>query len=295
MIGLLLLFTYAYALLVAGIVFAIVWGMNRPRRKTLGVSLGLGGPGDPADLGLEAQEATFNLSDGTSSPGWVVAGDRPQGLVAVVVHGHRDSRFGALYRAEMLKPHVRATVVFDLPGHGDAAAPRCLMGRREADDVHAVVDGLPSALADAGVVLLGYSMGATIAVKAAAQRPGRFVGVVACAPYRRWDGGLRGQMRKHRLPAFPAVSLAGALLRLIPGLGETPGFDRAADAARVPCPLLVLHGDADIICALDDGRAIAEAAPRGELVVIPGGQHNQLLGAGYETMHAGLARFFATV
>ncbi len=293
MIGLLLLFAYAYALIVAGMVAAIVWGMNRPRRKTLGVSLGMGGPGDPSDLELAGTEATFNLSDGSASPGWIIDGDVPEGPVAVIVHGHRDSRFGSLYRAEMLKPYVRASVVFDLPGHGDAAAPRCGMGRREADDLHAVVDGLPTELTTSGVVVLGYSMGATFVVKAAAARPERFAGLIVCAPYRFWDGGLRGQLRRRRLPAFPAVPLAGLLLRLFPGLGETPGFDRAADAAKVPCPVLVLHGDADDVCALEDGRAIADAAPQGELAVIAGGTHNQLLGADYAAVHGALERFFA--
>ena len=288
----LLLFVYAYTLVVAGVVASILWNMNRPRRKTLGVSLGMDGPGDPSDLGLTGDQATFNLSDGSVSPGWILDGDVPDGPVALVVHGHRDSRFGSLYRAQMLKAYVRATVVFDLPGHGDAAAPRCLMGQREADDLHAVMDGLPAELIAGGVVVLGYSMGATIAVKAAAARHERFAGVIACAPYRLWDGGLRGQMKHRRLPAFPAVWLVGLLLRWIPGLGERPGFDRAADAGRINCPLLVLHGDADVICALEDGRAIAEAAPRGELVVIARGTHNQLLGADYDAVHGALKRFF---
>lgn len=273
-------------------VAAILWGMNRPRRKTLGLSLGMGGPGDPSDLGLTGVEATFNLSDGSVSPGWIIDGDAPDGPLAVVVHGHRDSRFGSLYRAEMLRPYVRACVVFDLPGHGDAAAPRCLMGLREADDVHAVVDGLPAELTAGGVVLLGYSMGGTFIVKAAAARCERFAGLIVCAPYRFWDGGLRGQMKRRRLPAFPAVPLAGLLLRWVPGLGERPGFDRAADAARVTCPLLVLHGDADDVCALQDGRDIADAAPRGELVIIAGGTHNQLLGSDYDAVHRALTGFF---
>jgi len=294
-LGFFLLFLYAYALLVAGMVAAILWGMNRPRRKTLGVSLGMGGPGDPSDLGLTGTGATFNLSDGSASPGWIIDGDAPDGPVAVVVHGHRDSRFGSLYRAEMLRPYVLASVVFDLPGHGDAAAPRCGMGRREADDVHAVVDGLPAELTAAGVVLMGYSMGGTFILKAAAARPERFAGLIVAAPYRFWDGGLRGQMKRRRLPAFPAVPLAGLLLRWIPGLGEPPGFDRAADAAKVTCPLLVLHGDADDVCPLDAGRAIAEAAPRGELAVIIGGTHNRLLGADRDAVHGALKRFFEDV
>jgi len=348
-LGLLVLFVVAYGLLILSGVVGVLWQMNRPRRKTLGVSLALGGPGDPADLGLVGQEVVFNLSDGSASPGWIIQGDAAgEGSpVAVVVHGHRDSRFGSLYRAEMLRRYVSAVVVFDLPGHGDAEAKRCLMGAREAEDVKAVVRGLPpEVVAGRPVVLLGYSMGATIAIKAAKQRsmaavlrgaggagdiaestesvesaeftefaalkiPGS--GVIACAPYRLWDEGLRGQLRRRGLPAWPMVGLVGLTMRvawtvsrafsgrgpgllpgsrLFPGLGERPGFDRAVDAAAMGCPLLVLHGDADQVCPLDAGRRIAEAATDGELVVIPGGTHNQLLGADYDAVHAALAAFF---
>lgn len=300
MLGLLILFAIAYGLLILIGAAAILWNMNKPRRKTLGVTLGMGGAIDPADLEMDAQEVTFNLSDGSASPGWIVQGDVADGPTAVVVHGHRDSRYGSLYRAQMLKQYCHAIAVFDLPGHGDAAAGRCLMGAREADDVRAVVEGLPDAITrDRPLVLLGYSMGATIVIKAAACHP-KLVsgggGVIACAPYRWWDEGLRGQMKRRSLPAWPMVPVVGLLLSSsaalkIPG-GERPGFDRARDAAKLTCPLLVLHGDADTICPLSAGRAIAEAAPDGELVVIADGTHNQLLGADYHAVHAALAGFF---
>ncbi len=38
----------------------------------------------------------------------------------------------------------------------------------------------------------------------------------------------------------------------------------------------MIHGDADPVCPVADGRAIADAAPDGRLVVIPGGGHNNL-------------------
>ncbi len=239
----------------------------------------------------------------------------------MVVHGHRDSRYGSLYRAEMLRPYVAWVVVFDLPGHGEAAARSCKMSAREAEDVCAVVDGLPEEMTtDRPLVLLGYSMGAVVVVRAAEreasklQRPEdidgkrrgmrQLAGVIACAPYRYWDQGLRGQMQRRRLPQWPTVWLVGAALRIARGWdqcraagrnggwGEPPGLDVAARSQRVEVPLLVLHGDADRVCPLSAGRVVAEAAPLGRLVVIPGGTHNQLLTLGYDRVHAALAEFF---
>ena len=304
--GLLVLFAAAYGVLLALMVGGVLWQMNRPRRKTLGVSLAMGGPGDPADLEMIGREVTFNLADATGSPGWIIDGRRADGPVAVVVHGHRDSRYGSLYRAQMLLPYTSAVVVFDLPGHGDAEAGSCRMGGREARDVWAVIQGLDRDwLGGRPIVLLGYSMGAVIAVKAAAEGPDdddapALSGLIACAPYRFWDEGLRGQMARRSLPQFPAVALVGLALsiaaKLDPrgwGLGLAPGFDVAAWAGKVDIPTLVLHGDADRICPLSAGRAVADAAPLGRLVVIPGGTHNQLLAAGYDQVHEALAGFFA--
>ncbi|MEM9419729.1 MAG: alpha/beta fold hydrolase [Planctomycetota bacterium] len=290
-------------------VTAILWQMNKPRRKTLGVVLAMGGAVEPADLELEAEEVTFNLPrDNTTTPGWIIKGSQPDGPVVVVVHGHRDSRFGSLYRAEMLKSYCSYIAVFDLPGHGDAEAKRCLMGDREADDVWSVAIGLdPDMLRGRQLVFLGYSMGAVVAVQAATKAatlvvPGPngqgsdvpLAGVIACAPYRWWDEGLRGQLAKRVLPAWPLVPLVGLALKLAPGvgLGQRPGFDVAEDAAKLHCPVLVLHGDADTICPLSAGQAIAEAAPDGELVMIEGGTHNQLLAADYDAVHAALSSFF---
>ena len=118
MLGLLILFSVAYAQLLLIAVATILWHMNKPRRKTLGVVLALGGAVEPADLELDAEEVTFNLADGSASPGWIVKGIQADGPLAVVVHGHRDSRYGSLYRAQMLERYCSHIALFDLPGHG---------------------------------------------------------------------------------------------------------------------------------------------------------------------------------
>ena len=54
-------------------------------------------------------------------------------------------------------------------------------------------------------------------------------------------------------------------------------FDNLAVAARVKCPVLVVHGDRDAIVPAELGRQLCEAfaGPR-EFVVVPGAGHNNL-------------------
>ena len=104
MLGLLVLFAFAYLLIVILGTAALLRQALRPPRRTIGKALAVGCPTEPADLGLGGDAVTFNLSDNTSSPGFIVTGHRPDGPAAIVLHGYTDSRFGALYRAQMLAP-----------------------------------------------------------------------------------------------------------------------------------------------------------------------------------------------
>lgn len=198
-------------------------------------------------------------------------------MTVVIVHGFADSRYGSLKRAPMLLPYAKRVVVFDLPGQGDSQAKRGYGGLREPDDVLAVLGQLPPEDAKR-IVLLGSSMGAGVAIAAAAKAGGELrkaiVGVVAEGPYRLWDEPLHNLFRCKRYPRWPIIPLAGLWLRLTAkGFKD---FDRAGHAAKLACPLLVLHGSEDSLCPITSARRIAEAAPGGRFVEIEGGGHNDL-------------------
>lgn len=292
MLGLLILFAVALVLISLLGSAALLLTIHRPRRKTFAVAIALDCPTEPGDLGLVGEEATFNLPDGHTSPGWIIEGHLKDGPTVVILHGHRDSRYGALYRAKKLAPYANHTVVFDWPGHGDCTAPWMMFGQREVDDLAAVLDGLPPDLTRDPVVLFGYSLGAQIGIKALAEHPDRFAGLIADGPYRRWDSPIRMRMRLMRLPAslFIYPIAAYYLLR-----GYLPGFDRLAYIKRIQAPVLVLHGTHDPICPYEEGKALAEAAPRGTFVSIEGGGHINLPGHDYNGYHAALAAFFEEV
>lgn len=291
MFGLLLLFIVAFLVLTvlgsAGVLVAIL----RPRRKTYAVAVALGCPTEPAELGLEGELATFNLPGGHTSPGWIIAGAAPDGPTVLILHGHRDSRYGALYRAKELHPYASSLVVFDWPSHGDCTAKWMTCGLREPGDVVAVLDGLPDALRKRPVVLFGYSLGGQIAIKTAAKYP-RFAGVIADCPYRYWSSPIKLRAKRWGYPSLPFLPLVGLVFWL---MGATRHFDRAAWAAKIDVPLMVIHGTADSICPFEEGRQIAQAAPLGVFVPIEGGRHIDLTTHAPEKYHAALVRLFERV
>jgi len=291
MIGLILLFLTAYLLLVLLASASVVWQIGHPRRKTYAVALAIGMPTDPAEFGLAGQEATFNLPDNHTSPGWIITGNNPAGPTVVVLHGHSDSSYGALRFAKQLAPYAAHLVVFDWPGHGHCDAKWMTCGLREPADVQAVIAGLPDEIRNKPLVLFGYSLGGQIAIKTAANHP-RFVGVIVDGPYRRWDTPIRQKFKIYRVPAFALIHMVGAAFWLS---GMIRNFDRAQYAARLKCPLLVLHGSDDRICPIHEGKELSEHAPDSTFVAIVGGRHNRLFEYDPETYHAALKTFFQSI
>lgn len=292
MLGLIILYITAFAIIAIVGAATVVFYVVRPRRKTYARALAMGLPLEPGDLGLQAEHADFKLPDDHTTPGWIVTGKKPHGPTALILHGHRDARFGALLRANLIAPYVGHCVVFDWPAHGDCTAPWMTCGTREPDDAVAVLDALPDALRSRPVVLFGYSLGAQIAIKTAGIYPDRFAGVIADGPYRRWDTPIRMRMRHHRVPAWPFIHLAGLLFYFF---GLVHRFDRVRYAEKMTAPMLILHGTDDRVCPLHEGKELADAAPSSTFVVIEGGQHNRLDEHDPDTYHAALSEFFGAL
>lgn len=303
--GLVVLFAAAALFLAVLATAGLLHRLAHPPRVTLGAALARGLPADPAELGLSFEERSLRLFDSTTTRAWLIEGRRPDGPVIVVTHGWADSRFGAQRRATLLVEFASLVVCYDLRGHGYASAPASDCGSpREGDDLLAIVQQLEAlhpthrGLAQTHkrrYVLFGYSMGANISLIAAARdRDGQIAGVIADGPYRRWHEPIVGLFRLRRWPAYPLVWIADAWLMLArPAFRRE--FDRTRWAARLRCPLLVLHGDADPLCPLASARAIAEAAPGHELVVFPGGGHLDLADLDPDRYRNAIARFIERV
>jgi pimeloyl-ACP methyl ester carboxylesterase len=281
-VGLLIVLAIGLALLWAVVVASTAWMLTHPPRRTYASAVARGRPGDPGDLG-RAFDSWSLRSGGVELPVWDVLGDAPGGPVIVMTHGWGDSRIGALVRLPSLLPIASRVVLWDLPGHGEASGT-CRLGLRESDDLRVVVDGVRGTSRGDGkpnpsiprhpatslplprlpnahrpeILLYGWSLGAGVSLEFAGREVGADIaGVIAESPYRLAATPARNVLRARGLPwrltLGPALWLIGRG-RLSPAL-----FDRARDAARVRCPVLVLHGDQDAVSPVGDGHAIAAA------------------------------------
>lgn len=258
MLGLAILFAAAFALIVAVGTAGTLARLAQPPRLTYGAALARRLPGSPADAGFDFEERTFQLTNGGTTPGWIVRGtsndaDAP---ILVVSHAWGDSRYSSLPYLQAWAPHARAVVLYDLRGQGESTPRRSALGTTEVDDLVGIVNQL-----DAGatpIVLLGFSMGVGISIVAATKLGDAVRGVVGEGGYRLGMEPVVGFYRMKRVPLWPFyVFIAGHLAFWYQ---SDRAFDRAAHAAKLRCPLLLMHGRRDPVCPIRAAREIVAAA-----------------------------------
>lgn len=287
-IGLVAFAIACLALLFAGVTIATMRLLTRPPRRTYATALASGRPGDPSELPAPSSQPNhiwawkkWTLHTlGLDLPVWEIEGLHASGPTIILTHGWGDSRIGALARISSLAPIASRLIAWDMPGHGDAPGT-CSLGTNEVDALSNLIERL-TAGTHAPIILLGWSLGAGVSIASAAKRESDnnspIVGVIAENPYRLAHTPAANVLRLARLPHALALKIALWLLdRLGHARGLThPDFDRKELARRLSTPLLVIHGDADIVCPVADGQEIAAAASQGSICIIPGGGHHGL-------------------
>ncbi len=219
-------------------------------------------------------------SDGVEIAVWLIKATgpvSPRGTV-LLIHGLSDSGARMFPVAQHLAELGFDAVVPDLRAHGRSGGRYSSFGGRETPDLREVMDRLRTDGFIAGpIYVVGFSMGGGIAVQYAAGEP-QCRGVVAMAPV----GDVRHTMRRMLLLAAPLMDDATAD-GVIDRAGAIVGCDideisAVRAAAKLTCPILVVHGALDTVVPVGEGKAIYEAAagPK-KLEIVHWAGHTSLL------------------
>lgn len=219
--------------------------------------------GDPGSaLGLDHADIDVPGELG-GLPAWFVPGARRTWVIAV--HGLGTTREHALNVMGFL--HRRRFPVLALAYRGDLGAPRSPdglnhLGATEWRDLDAAMRYAVRYGAER-VVLLGWSTGATMALRAAADSGLRDLvsGLVLDSPVLDWRTTLRALAAARHTPG-PLLPLAVRAAEGRTGLHGGPGGgDAAADPARLTVPTLILHGPDDTVAPWGASRRLAARRP----------------------------------
>jgi uncharacterized protein len=189
----------------------------------------------------------------------------PKGLI-VYLHGKDANRsFGARI-AERYVPRGYEVLTFDLRAHGRSGGWLTTYGAREVGDLAQALDTVPID----PVILIGQSLGAAIALQAAASNS-RVRGVVAVASFA--DLETRVREAAGRLDVAPSFDW----------LATNAGF-RVQDislreaATRIRVPVLLVHGTRDTVTSFHHSQDIFNAlGDKKRFLKIDGAGHNDVL------------------
>jgi pimeloyl-ACP methyl ester carboxylesterase len=236
------------------------WGANallHPQRKPVTIT--------PA-IPYEAIE----IDAGVKLAGWRFPTAQPRRGTVVFLHGLGDNRASGLGVAQHFTARGFDVLAYDGRALGGSGGPACTYGYFEKRDLSRALDRL----SPGPVVVFGVSLGAAVALQAAAVEP-RISVVVSVATF----SDLMTAARE-RAPFFASRSNIEEAARR----AEAEAGFRIADvspalaAAHVHAAVIVIHGtDDDETPPAHSERVFAALAGPKQLVRVPGAGHNDTL------------------
>jgi alpha-beta hydrolase superfamily lysophospholipase len=208
----------------------------------------------------DLEHVRFTNSQGNRLAGWY-APPEPGGAMAIVCHGFGTNRLEGLDLLPWLRENGHGVLFFDFQAHGESDGRYTTVGLREVDDLLCAVRYVQGRLGDAvQIVVVGFSMGASIAIMAAAQCPA-IRAVIADSAFATLHSAISRSFRKFfRLPprlfARPTIWFAE---RFTGGrVGSVAPI--ASVAAIAPRPLLLIQGTGDAVVDPEDCVLLYAAA-----------------------------------
>ena len=202
--------------------------------------------------------------------GWKIRSRTARRGTLVYLHGVADNRGSAVAAVERFAQRGFDVVTYDSRAHGASGGDVCTYGFYEKHDLSRVIDQVDSG----AVVVMGTSLGAAVALQAAAEEP-RIAAVVAAESF----ADLR-TVASERAPWFfdhAVVSHAFALAEQRGGF-RVDEVSPVAAASRIRVPVFVIHGVDDVETPPEHARRIFGALAAGRrLRLVERAGHNQSL------------------
>jgi len=262
--------------------------MNGPKRETWMDELAI----SPFEVQVPFEPVSFRTDDGLTIRGWWFP--RPEtNHVVIGCAGHRRAKHELIGIGSGLWRAGNNVLLFDFRGVGESDLGPQSVGYNELPDARAAVQFALQRQSGARVGLIGYSMGAAVAILVAAQDPA-VRAVVADSSYARLRDVIAFAYRQKRLPP-----LLLAVTEMVNHwrYGYTWSTMQPLDAVEkiAPRPLLIIHGSNDAVTPVEQAYELYEAAgePK-ELWIAEGARHCGAYFIDREAYVSRVANFFAT-
>lgn len=222
----------------------------------------------PERAGQQYEDVYFTSRDGTRLHGWFIhARGRAKGTI-VHFHGNAQNITAHYPLIYWLPEEGYNLFTFDYRGYGQSAGAPSREGIH--DDALAAIDyvsGRPDT-ASAKLILLGQSLGGTLAIVAGAERKDKIRALIIESTFSSYQD--IAEDKAHAIPV--AGSIAGMFPAALLATSEYDAIDYVGKLA--PVPILFMHGTADgVIPLAHTQRLYARAGEPKEFWTLQGGGH----------------------
>ena len=173
----------------------------------------------------------------------------------ILIHGRGYSKeyMDSLFNYYKGRYHVFS---YDTRGHGRSDKPESFTLDDDADDLAGLIEyyGLKSP------VIIGFSMGSYITLRAAEKFPSLFSKIILI--------GTRGKGDRYANEDTSRMSSNDITI-----LNALIGFDNMTEIGKVKIPALVITGESDQINPVPEGKKVADALTNAKFEVIPNAPH----------------------
>ena len=250
---------------------------------------------EPRDAGLPQETFVLTTPDGVGLHCWFVP--RRSGALGTILylHGVGDCKIGGIPLAKFLYMSGYNVFLYDQRQHGESGGTFCTYGYYEKNDVSTVIDYLLTRkdVAIGPIGIFGTSMGAAIAIQAAAIEP-RIRVVVAEASFTNLREIIVDYQR--RIIKLPWHFLRNVALARTQQLAQFKGRDVSpiSDVQRLTIPILFIHGTNDTFIRHEYSLKLFAAAHEPKrLLLIDGADHNDVWDTGGKRYQDTLMEFLS--
>lgn len=214
---------------------------------------------DPPPGDLPCEVVKFHSGSGADIHGWFVEADDAHAAV-LLLHASGGDRASMLRRARFLHRAGYAALSIDFRCHGESISDVRTYGSRESLDAISAVEWLRQRMPNTKIAIIGFSLGGAAALLAEDRLHAD--AIVAESVYSDLRKAIWNRVEM-RVGAVGADCLSPLLTMQVP-VRMNLSLDSVSpsrSAARVPCPVLVVHGALDHHAHVAEGRAIFDACP----------------------------------
>jgi len=213
-----------------------------------------------------------------------------------------DRKTGMLDIARALVKHKFGVLMFDMRARGDSPSAKASAGYYERLDLQGASDYLVSQGSDRNRIgVLGFSLGGAVALMAGSN-PNNFKAVVSDSAFADYSLMLKNSMKGFKRPltlCFPGMKFMAKTMYGI----DISDISPARSIARSDTPVLIIHGEEDVLISADHARRLGRAVGasfeeidngKETVWIVPGAGHMEAFRTQPETYVRNVTNFFNT-